>query len=417
MRRTSAAALLAFTLATSLAGAATAAGEDAAQIEQAKMLFDAGAQAYEAGRFGTAVQAFQQAYALAPRPAILFSMAQAERKSYYVDKRPQDLRNAIAHYHAYLDQVPTGGRRGDAADALAELEPIASRLSPADASASQAAAPAEQKTRIMVTSQTSGARATVDGGAPEDVPLIAEVTPGKHHVHVWADGYFDEQRDALAAQGSLAAIDVPLREKPALLTVVLGDKATVAVDGRPLATTPLAQPLELPSGTHVVTITKNGYEAFSREVTLAHGGSATIDAKLEHSAQRTGAWILLGTAGAAAIAGGVFTGLAFAEQSNAQTILDAKGSGNIPSSDVPSYKSAVDARDSWRTAAIASFGGAAGLLLVGGALYLFDQPHVESGPPRSDSPRPAPERKEPTELGLLPWIGPGGAGAALGGRF
>jgi hypothetical protein len=409
-------AFLAFTLATALAARAAAAGGDAAQIEQAKMLFNAGAQAYDAGRFGTAVQAFQQAYAIAPRPAILFSMAQAERKSYYVDKRPQDLRNAIAHYHAYLDQVPMGGRRGDAADALAELEPIAARLSPAEGSAAQATPPAEQKTRIMVTSQTSGAKAALDGGAPQDVPLIEEVSPGKHHVRVWADGYFDEERDALAAQGSLAAIDVPLREKPALLSVALDTKASIAVDGRPVATTPLAQPIEVPSGTHVVTITKNGYKAFSREVTLAHGGSTKLDAKLEQSGQRTAAWIVLGAAGAAAIAGGVFTGLAFVEQSNAQSILDAKGRGNIAASDPGTYTSDVSARDRWRTVAIASFGSAAGLLLVGGVLYFFDQPHVEAGPPPSESPRPAP-KKEPTEIGVLPWIAPTGVGAALGGRF
>ncbi|HEX8789994.1 MAG TPA: PEGA domain-containing protein [Polyangiaceae bacterium] len=408
-------ALLAFALATALVSPVAAAGDDAAQVEQAKMLFNAGAQAYEAGRFATAVQAFQQAYAIAPRPAILFSMAQAERKSYYVDKRPQDLRNAITHYHAYLDQVPTGGRRGDAADALAELEPIAARLSPAEG-AGPATPPAEQKTRLMVTSQTSGAKAALDGGTPEDVPLIEEVTPGKHHVRIWADGYFDEERDAIAAQGSMAALDVPLREKPALLSVTLDRSASISVDGRPVATTPLAQPLEVPSGTHVVTITKNGYKAFSREVTLAHGGSATIAAKLETSGQRTAAWIVLGTAGAAAIAGGVFTGLALAEQSNAQSILDAKNRGPIMGSDLSSYNSDVSARDQWRTVAIASFGGAAGLLLVGGVLYFFDQPHVEAGPPPSETPRPAP-KKEPMEMGVLPWIAPNGAGAAVGGRF
>ncbi len=332
------------------------------------------------------MQAFQQAYAIAPRPAILFSMAQAERKSYYVDKRPQDLRSAIAHYHAYLDQVPsTGGRRGDAAEALAELEPIAARLSPAEGSVGPAQ-PVEQKTRLMVTSQTSGAKAALDGGAPEDVPLIEEVSPGKHHVRVWADGYFDEERDALAAQGSLAAIDVPLREKPALLSVALDTKASIAVDGRPMATTPLAQPLELPSGTHVVTITKNGYKALSREVTLAHGGSTRIDAKLEQSGQRTATWIVLGTAGAAAIAGGVFTGLAFVEQSNAQSVLDAKNRGPIMASDLASYDSNVSARDRWRTVAIASSGGATGLPLLGGVPLLLRPAARGGGPPAEREP-------------------------------
>jgi len=209
---------------------------------------------------------------------------------------------------------------------------------------------------------------------------------------------------------------VPLREKPALLSVTLDATASIAIDGRPVATTPLTQPLEVASGTHVVTITKNGYKAFSREVTLTHGGSTRVDAKLEQSGQRTAAWIVLGTAGAAAIVGGVFTGLAFVQQSNGQSILDAKNSHPIMGSDLASYNSDVSERDQWRTVAIASFGAAAGLLLVGGVLYFFDQPHVEAGPPPSESPRPAP-KKEPTEIGVLPWIGPTGAGAALGGRF
>src|SRR5579875_2747464 len=123
----------------------------------------------------------------------------------------------------------------------------------------------------MVTSSTPGAKASLDGGPATDVPLIDDVTPTKHHVHVWADGYFDEERDAIAAQGSLVALDVPLREKPALLMVALDAGASIMVDGRPVATTPLPRPIELPAGTHFVAVTKNGYQAFTREVTLTRG--------------------------------------------------------------------------------------------------------------------------------------------------
>jgi hypothetical protein len=400
-----------------LASAARAA-DDPVSVEQAKMFFNAGAQAYDAGRFAAAIQAFQQAYALAPRPAILFSMAQAERKAWYVDKRGDDLKHAIEHYHRYLDLVATGGRRGDAADALAELEPIASRMAPQETPAGAAAA--EAKTRIMVTSSTPGARASLDDGPLTEVPLIDDVKAGKHRVRVQAEGYFDETRDALAATGSLSAIDVPLRDRPALLSVALDASASLSVDGRPTASTPLQRPLELPAGTHVITLTRNGSRAFTRELTLERGKPASLDVKLQTSGQRTAAWVFLGAAGASVLAGGAFTGAAFVEQSNAQKILSAQAAHNILPGDVGAYQSDVNARDRWRTAAFAGFGAGVGLLAVGTVLWVFDTPTVELGPPPGDAPRkPAepPKKTEPVEMGVVPWIGPGGAGMAFGGRM
>ena len=406
-------------LVAALVATAASAADDPAAVEQAKTYFSAGAQAYEAGRFGAAIQAFEQAYALSPRPAILFSMAQAERKAWYVDRRADDLKHGIEHYHRYLDLVPTGGRRGDAADALAELEPIASRLAPQESATSGTAA-AEAKTRIMVTSSTPGARASLDDGPPTEVPLIDDVKPGKHRVRVQAAGYFDETRDALAATGSLSALDVPLRERPALLSVSLDATASLSVDGRPTAATPLLRPVELPAGAHVITLTRNGYRAFTREVTLERGKPASLDAKLQPSGQRTAAWVFLGAAGAAVLGGGAFTGVAVVEQSNAQKILHAQAAGNIPPGDVSAYQSDVNARDRWRTAAFAGFGAGVGLLAVGSVLWLFDTPSAEVGPPPGESPRrPAepPKRSEPAEMRLVPWVGPGGAGIAFGGQL
>jgi hypothetical protein len=271
----------------------------------------------------------------------------------------------------------------------------------------------------MVTSATQGAMASLDGGAPSEVPLIDEVKPGKHHVRIVADGYFDEERDLIAAPGSVAALDVSLPEKPALLTVETDASASVTVDGRPVAATPMAGPVEVPAGSHFVALTKNGYKAFTREVVLERGRETKVPAKLESSGQRTVAWVVLGTGAAGLVAGGIFTGMAIAQQNSAQNILDAQGRGNIPPGDVDTYRSAVDARDQWRTASIITFGAAAGVLAVGGALWLFDKPSVElSGPAPEAPPKPTEQPKHnDMEMGLLPWVGPGGAGVMLRGRL
>ena len=43
------------------------------------MLFNAGAQAYASGQFDAAIQAFTEAQGILPRPAIVYSLAQAHR--------------------------------------------------------------------------------------------------------------------------------------------------------------------------------------------------------------------------------------------------------------------------------------------------------------------------------------------------
>jgi hypothetical protein len=408
-------ALLAAGLAVLLLPSPARAADDA--LGQAKTFFNAGAQAYDAGRFGAAVQAFQQAYALAPRPAILFSMAQAERKAWFVDKHIDDLKHAIEHYHAYLNQVPTGGRRGDAADGLAELEPIAARMTQEPTAPTAPAT--EVKTRMMVTSATSGAKASLDGGPATEVPLIDDVSPGKHHVHLSADGYFDEDREAIAVAGSLAAIDVVLRDRPATLSIQLDAPASIAVDGRPVGSSPLAHPLELPAGPHIVTVTKNGYQALTREVMLERGKPSTMAATLQTTGQRKTAWVFFGAAGAGLLTGGAFTGAALVEESHALDIQNAMKVGTISSAQGASYDADVNARDRWRTVSIAGYGAGVGLLAVGTFLWIFDTPNPQEVPLPEESPSrpPEPRKTEPLEMGLLPWVAPGAAGLSFGGRM
>ena len=192
---------LAFALVPTAARAQPVVAQEAqSSVDQAKMYFSAGAQAFSAGQFEAAVQAFDEAYRLSPRLAILFSMAQAERRQFYADKRPDAqkrgiMQRAVVHYHQYLDKEPKSGRRAEAAQALAELEPLLAKLGTEPAGA--AAAPMAEvtvQTRVMVSSQTKGAIGFIDGVRASDFPLIEEVTPGKHRVRVSAEGYFSVER-------------------------------------------------------------------------------------------------------------------------------------------------------------------------------------------------------------------------------
>jgi len=153
----------------------------------AETLFRSGERAFTAAHYADAADAFEQAYAKLPLPAIAFSLAQAHRLQYFVDNQPQHLDRAVQLYHAYIDKQKTGGRVADAVANLAQIEPLLRELQASGAMKGGAPVVAK-RTRLMVTSDVEGARATIDGdGGP--TPLVREVTPGEHTVVVEADGY------------------------------------------------------------------------------------------------------------------------------------------------------------------------------------------------------------------------------------
>jgi PEGA domain len=401
------------------AGAARAAEPTPAQLDQARMLFTAGAKAYEAGQFNAAVQAFEDANRIVPKPQIVFSIAQAHRRQYYLAKEPEHLREAIRRYREYVDTVKEGGRVSDAAQALAELEPIAARTASDPLSPTRPAP--KDPARVMVMTQLEATRITIDG-APAKAGLAVEVKPGKHHISTSADGYFPDERDVQAVDNALVPVDVSLREKPAHLIVVGSAGASVSIDGRPAGTTPLSSPIEVPAGTHLVSVTKNGHVGYSQELELARDQRKQVAVELADTTQRTVSYALILGGGAALIAGGVFTGAALVNQSNAQKVLDQKSGGNLPPSQIDVYNEARGRRDDWSKAAIATFSVGGAVALTGVVLYLFDQPTLAMPPARFEDrekkpdTKPAPGR-EPIEMSLLPLIGPGLGGAGVRGTF
>ena len=89
---------------------------------EAERYFRAGAKAYAAQNFQAAAADFDEAYKAMALPEIAFSAAQAYRRLYRVDPKPDYVRRSVELYRVYLDKVKTGGRVGDAADSLGEME-------------------------------------------------------------------------------------------------------------------------------------------------------------------------------------------------------------------------------------------------------------------------------------------------------
>ena len=359
----------------------------------AERYFRAGAQAYSAQNFGAAAADFDEAYKAMPLPEIAFSAAQAYRRLYFVDPKPEYVQRAAQLYRTYLDRVKTGGRVGDAADNLGEMQRELDRLKISNA---PVVAPAVAHTRLGVSvtirdqhvdttalreigdaTQTAlpGLAATLDGKAIEPFALV-DVDAKDHVIEVHADGYRAAQKRAVAVAGQSQLIEVELEPKPATIAIKTTSDASIAIDGLAVATAP-APTLDVPAGKHVLAISLRGHEPYGRELVVARGQALAIDAPLPRTAKRRAVPWLYGAAGVLAAGAIVTTVFAFERDNTASSLRDQINAGNQPPSTADAYDSAVSSRDHFVDATWALGGAAVAMAALGVGLYFFDEPSSE----------------------------------------
>ncbi len=401
---------LAFVLVLAITTAASAGRKDAERY------FRAGAKAYAAQNFVAAAANFDEAYRSEPMPEIAFSAAQAYRRLYRIEPKPEHVKRAIELYRAYLDKVKTGGRVGDAADNLAEMERELDKLAASGVRVGVTSSVARTRLGISVTladqsaaessvlteigdatgETTRGLTATLDGKPVEPFALVP-VEAKEHLVAVSADGYFPVEKKAFAVDGQSELVEIELKPRPAIVKVVTEGNARISVDGRPVATTP-SPPIDLAAGKHLITVLRNGREPFSREITVARGQQLTLTAPLEKTARRRAVpWVL---GGAGLLAAGAITTSIFAsiKDGNASEIRDGIDMGNRPPSDGDRYDAEVRARDRYVTTTWVLGGAAVTAGTIGVLMLLFDAPSSEG-------------------VRLTPVVGGPTTGLSLGGSF
>jgi len=396
---------------------ATTAADDVAPpaTERAKEWFKAGAAAYAAGDYRAAIQALNAAYAITPLPPIAFSIAQAERRQYFAERRPEHLARSVALFRRYLEDVPSGGRRADAIEALSQLEPM---LAQAQASSTPSAAP-DHSTRILVSCEAPNARISVDGAEPGPSPLIREVAPGKHAVQASAPGFRDGKREIDAVQGELVPVTLTLAELPARLQLSTPDDAEIYVDGVLVSQGASQLELELPSGRHRVSVAQKGHRVATQSLLLQRGTTQSASFPLEPTSQRVAShWLFVG-GGAALVAGGAFSFLSLYYENQAQDFLERHKTQNLSQAELVRYNADASRRDFYRWFAGGTFAASLGLFVTGLFLHELDTPGAEelyrSLPPQSHAPAASAERPRRYDFGAL--VAPGQFGATLRGEF
>lgn len=363
------------------AAAAEATAADAAAIARARELYQAGSAAYEATRYAVAVDAFEEAYRLAPRPTVMFSLAQAQRLQYFLDGDPARLRRAVELYRRYADDVADGGRRDDAIQHLRDLVPLMQR----DPAAADAPA------RLIVSTDAPAATARIDDGEARPIPATFQLDPGPRRLTVTAPQHQPRTINTTAVAGSTVALNVTLTPEPGALTIDAPPGARVEIDGRSLGPAPLP-PVSLPPGRHRVVVVQAGRVPFVQTLALDRAQAVTITAPLEVTGQRIAAGSLYAVAGALAIGAGVAAGFALDAQSDAQAIEAHWRSRGLAPPEVAAFEARVTERDDRARLAIGLGSGAVALVGLATVLWIFDQ------------------AEPPAEPMLIPTVGPGSGG-------
>jgi tetratricopeptide (TPR) repeat protein len=382
-------------------------------IERAKASFKAGANAYAAGDYLAAIQALETAYELSPLPAIAFSLAQAERKQYFVKQERQHLERALELFRRYLQQEPRGARREDALSAIALLEPLLG-TKPA---ASEAPLRAQLRpTRLMIVSEAPGARIALDGGVPAASPLIREVSPGKHRARIVAHGFYDVERDVTAVAGELILTEVKLTERPSTLYVWAPRGADVYLDGVFVARGGPRLALPLGTGRHQLAVGQKGKRLVQRDVEVERGKSNTAVVRLEPTVQRNLSELLFIGGGAALGAGVALSAFAVRSENRAEDFLRRRGSEEVGSAELVSYEASVVERNRYRTAASVCIAGSLGMFITGLFLHELDHPNFASPKQRDAVPAPG-ERVSSQTVRFTPVASAADVGASLQVNF
>ena len=391
--------------------ATTAHAEDRKLAEK---LFRAGERAYQAQNFEAAAHDFEAAYKAANLPEIAFSAAQAYRRQYRVDARPEYVARAVALYRTYLDAVKTGGRVADAADAMGEMQHELDRLIKAGVkvSAELAAEHTQFGVSVMLEGapvaptqvheideqvhETGPAIAVTFDGHPEQPYTLVNIEPGTHAIHVEAPGYFPVDFQEVVVQGSSNLKDVTLQPRPAKVKFITEANAQITVDGRPIGETPLTA--DVPAGHHILSILHRGREPVVREMTLERGQELTLTQPLAMTARRRAVPYVVIVAGGVAVFSAASGLAALAEDHRASSLLATINKGNAPQSLGQKYDDERQWRDRFVTATWTT--GIAALAIGGAAAWLYYADH------------PQPEGAH-----LVPVAGASGAGAMLFGSF
>jgi hypothetical protein len=205
----------------------------------------------------------------------------------------------------------------------------------------------------------------------DGVPAVVErggvaVPAGAHALVARAAKYHDQTVVIPADRGADYKVAVALAPVGALLDVAGAPAgASIVVDGKRVATTPLTAPVEVPPGDHAVEVRASGFRPVHQQAAFAGDGQAHLRVGALRPDNRLRAWLVTGATVVALGVGGYASGMAVVR--NNQYDTQARQAGVTP--DDPTLRAIASSGRGW--AAGADVGLGLGIIGVAATTYLF----------------------------------------------
>jgi hypothetical protein len=210
-------------------GARAADDTSSPAYREAKARFEEGLKRANAGEWEAARIAFQQAYAVMPRPAVILNLAISEQST----NRPLD---ALGHLKEYLRHDVKDSERQVAQQRIDQLNAVTGHI--------QVTAP-------------SGAVVTVDDKTTGTAPLadVIDVTPG-HHTVAAKGAAAAKTQDVDTAAGQTVNVDLSGAQPPSPLPSATAPASGASTE--PIPTTDVPPPPSSPPARLITTIALGG---------------------------------------------------------------------------------------------------------------------------------------------------------------
>jgi hypothetical protein len=231
----------------------------AADKEDAKRLFESGLKLMKADDFSAAAANFERSAALYPTQTALFNLANCYK--------------ALQRYAEALEVL--GRLHRDFGDKL--------KLEIQEAVGQQEAEIRSVVAALVVKVSPAGAGVVLDGREMSESSLAKPLllAPGDHAIEASLPGYRSAHRSVRLVSGVERREEIVLLSESGYVLVRSEPAgATVVVDGKPKATTPLATPLALTPGSHTVTVRVSGRKEVERKVEIQSGETQVLDLSL-----------------------------------------------------------------------------------------------------------------------------------------
>ncbi|MCC6620845.1 MAG: PEGA domain-containing protein [Deltaproteobacteria bacterium] len=215
--------------------------------------------------YSAAIQAFEKAHKLVAHPANLYNIARSYEKL-------GDADNCVKRYDEYVDFYKRQNNGQDPKDIV-------------DVRASVAKCRLLQRPRISIGSEPDGAKVYIDDKEKllGQTPYETTLDPGRYKIMLDLDGYvpFEETFEVRAGEPVNLRFRLEKFQRVGKIRVKANVRgASIFLDGRNIGLTPYTDPITVDEGPHQISVKKDEYTDFNKEVKVVVNEQVDLTAEV-----------------------------------------------------------------------------------------------------------------------------------------